>query len=640
MTEIISAAVLLILIMDPLGNLPIFMSVLKHTEPKRRRAIMIRELLIALLLMLIFLFAGEKILGFLNLRAETVSISGGIILFLIAIKMIFPGQEGSSSGLPAGEEPFIVPLAIPLVAGPSLLATLMLLSHQYPNQMGHLVAALMLAWGGTVAILLQSSLFLRLLGEKGVNALERLMGLVLIMISTQMFLDGIRTWMRGKTPGNCRVFLAGSDERLGQQAERNHPDNRPGGAEDGFHHRPGLQRLCFRRAGKLAEQPEAGVIYVTHHDRATGDTNRQGCHLNAVIIQLLDNRHHQTNRRQTGHGCGALNNTYRRRQHEAGNRDRQAHTGQRFAQCRAHAGVHQHLFEHATGTDNQQDNARRLQRLAAYRHHFFFIHALTIGQAINSHQASHQNRGERVANELQPFVQRRAWRGKASGNRFQANQHQRQQNQRQAEAKGRQLAFPQVRLGDVIRNFQLNKLADEVPEQRPGDNHARDRGAQANQDHPAKVSVHLGGQQHRRGPRQQERRSGSDAGKQRDHQFHQVCPGMTRHRKRDANQQHDSHFKEQGQRANQARQANRVVRAAVAEGLQHFDGNLIHRAGFMQNFTEHRTEGDHNRQKAQRTAHAFLHGVGDFVERHAGEKPGTNRNHHQSHEGVHTRLHY
>lgn len=197
MSEILSAAVLLILIMDPLGNLPIFMSVLKHTEPRRRRAIMIRELFIALLIMLIFLFAGEKILAFLNLSAETVSISGGIILFLIAIKMIFPGAEGSSSGLPAGDEPFIVPLAIPLVAGPSLLATLMLLSHQYPHQMGHLVIALMLAWGGTVAILLQSTLFLRLLGEKGVNALERLMGLILVMMATQMFLDGVRVWMKG-----------------------------------------------------------------------------------------------------------------------------------------------------------------------------------------------------------------------------------------------------------------------------------------------------------------------------------------------------------------------------------------------------------------------------------------------------------
>ncbi|MFS2221780.1 YhgN family NAAT transporter [Pantoea sp. B65] len=196
MTEMISATILLLLIMDPLGNLPIFMSVLKHLEPKRRRVVLIRELLIALVIMLLFLFAGEKILTFLNLRTETVSISGGIILFLIAIKMIFPSQESSSSGLSAGEEPFLVPLAIPLVAGPSLLATLMLLSHQYPNQMGHLVVALMIAWGMTVVILLLSGLFLRLLGDKGVNALERLMGLILIMLATQMFLDGIRAYLK------------------------------------------------------------------------------------------------------------------------------------------------------------------------------------------------------------------------------------------------------------------------------------------------------------------------------------------------------------------------------------------------------------------------------------------------------------
>jgi len=196
MTEMISATVLLFLIMDPLGNLPIFMSVLKHIEPKRRRVIVIREMLMALLLMLLFLFAGERILSFLNLRTETVSISGGLILFLIAIRMIFPTQEGGGHGLSAGEEPFLVPLAIPLVAGPSILATLMLLSHQYPLQMDHLAIALMIAWGCSVVILMLSGLFLRLLGDKGVNALERLMGLLLVMLSTQMFLDGVRTYLR------------------------------------------------------------------------------------------------------------------------------------------------------------------------------------------------------------------------------------------------------------------------------------------------------------------------------------------------------------------------------------------------------------------------------------------------------------
>ncbi|RLM20702.1 antibiotic transporter [Brenneria alni] len=196
MTEMISATVLLLLIMDPLGNLPIFMSVLKHLDPKRRRVVLIREMLIALGLMLIFLFAGERILSFLNLRTETVSISGGIILFLIAIRMIFPSQQGSSTGLPAGEEPFLVPLAIPLVAGPSLLATLMLLSHQYPHQLPHLTLALFIAWMTSFIILLLSDLFLRLLGEKGVSALEKLMGLILVMLSTQMFLDGVRAYMK------------------------------------------------------------------------------------------------------------------------------------------------------------------------------------------------------------------------------------------------------------------------------------------------------------------------------------------------------------------------------------------------------------------------------------------------------------
>ncbi|PIJ43813.1 YhgN family NAAT transporter [Tatumella sp. OPLPL6] len=196
MTELFSAAVLLVLIMDPLGNLPIFMSVLKHIDPKRRRVIIIRELLIALVIMLLFLFTGEKMLAFLNLRAETVSISGGIILFLIAIKMIFPSPESTTSGLPAGEEPFLVPLAIPLLAGPSLLATLMLMSHQYPGDMGMLIIALFIAWGITATILMMSGLFLRLLGSKGVNALERLMGLILIMIATQMFLDGIRAYLK------------------------------------------------------------------------------------------------------------------------------------------------------------------------------------------------------------------------------------------------------------------------------------------------------------------------------------------------------------------------------------------------------------------------------------------------------------
>ncbi len=197
-----------------------------------------------------------------------------------------------------------------------------------------------------------------------------------------------------------------------------------------------------------------------------------------------------------------------------------------------------------------------------------------------------------------------------------------------------------MRLGDVIRNVQLNVTADEVAPQRTGDNHSRYRRTQANQDHPAKVSVHLGGQQHRRRPRQQKRRRCRHARKQRNDQLHEVSAGMTRHRERDANQQHNRHFEEQRQRANQTSQTNRVVRTAVAEGFQHLDRNLIDRARLVQNLAKHRAQRHHNGQEAERAAHPFFHRRRDFVERHAGKETGTNRNHHQSNEGVHTRLHH
>ncbi|XBC38593.1 MAG: YhgN family NAAT transporter [Buchnera aphidicola (Melaphis rhois)] len=196
MNEMISSTILLILIMDPLGNLPIFMSILKNLKPNRRRIVLLREMIVALLIMLLFLFAGENILVFLNLKTETVSISGGIILFLIAIKMIFPSYKYEKNTKNTREEPFLVPLAIPLVAGPSLLATLILLSHEYLNKIMYLTGSLLIAWTCTVIILLSSNMFLRLFGSKGVDALERLMGLILIMLSTQMFLDGVKSWFQ------------------------------------------------------------------------------------------------------------------------------------------------------------------------------------------------------------------------------------------------------------------------------------------------------------------------------------------------------------------------------------------------------------------------------------------------------------
>ncbi|MGO2498516.1 MAG: YhgN family NAAT transporter [Vibrio litoralis] len=192
--EILSAAVMLFLIMDPLGNLPVVLSILKHLEPKRRRIVLVRELLFALVILLLFLYAGKSILSFLHVKAETLSISGGLILFIIAIRMIFP-QPGGVVGLAAGEEPFFVPMAIPMIAGPSVIASLLLLSTQSPDRMLDWSIAVFLAWGGTFLILMFYNFFHRILGEKGLKAIERLMGLLLVMMSTQMFLDGLKQYL-------------------------------------------------------------------------------------------------------------------------------------------------------------------------------------------------------------------------------------------------------------------------------------------------------------------------------------------------------------------------------------------------------------------------------------------------------------
>lgn len=192
--DMITAAVMLFLIMDPVGNLPVFLSILRPFSPERRRRIMVRELLISLVVLLVFLFAGQELLNLLNLRQESVSIAGGIVLFLIAIRMIFPG-EGGVTGLPEGEEPLIVPMAIPMIAGPSTLAALVLLSHQYPHQMTDWTIALLLAWLGSSVILMFYEWINRILGERVLKAMERLMGMLLVMIAVQMLLDGLGNYL-------------------------------------------------------------------------------------------------------------------------------------------------------------------------------------------------------------------------------------------------------------------------------------------------------------------------------------------------------------------------------------------------------------------------------------------------------------
>jgi len=191
----LSAGILLFLIMDPLGNIPVFLSLLKGVAPARRRRVLLRELLIALAVLFAFLFGGPYILKLLQLKQESVSIAGGIILFLIGVKMVFPPKEGGIFGDSAGGEPFIVPMAIPGVAGPSAMAALLLLTNTQPGKLLQWSAALFVAWFATAVILLSATYLYKVLGESVLTALERLMGMILIALSVQMLLDGITAYL-------------------------------------------------------------------------------------------------------------------------------------------------------------------------------------------------------------------------------------------------------------------------------------------------------------------------------------------------------------------------------------------------------------------------------------------------------------
>ncbi|MBD3236974.1 MAG: NAAT family transporter [Candidatus Eisenbacteria bacterium] len=186
-----SAAVVLFFVMDPLGNLPVMLSLLKEMEPRRRRLVILRELFFALAILLLFLFLGQAILDFLDLRQESVTIAGGIVLLVIGLRMIFPLKHHGVMGDQPGGEPFLVPLAVPLIAGPSAMATLILMVRSAPEQLWSWLVALLVAWLTTAVILMMGPFLYRVLRVRGLAAVERLMGMLLLMIAVQMVLNGI-----------------------------------------------------------------------------------------------------------------------------------------------------------------------------------------------------------------------------------------------------------------------------------------------------------------------------------------------------------------------------------------------------------------------------------------------------------------
>jgi len=180
--------------MDPFGNVPIFLSVLDSVPDQRRRLVLIRELVIALAIIVFFIFCGQYLLGFLGLKQESVSIAGGIILFLIALRMVFPSADKGASQQLDGE-PLLVPLAIPLIAGPSLLAVLLLFATGEGVRLFDLMMAAGLAWAATFLVLFLSTFLYQFLTKRGLMAIERLMGMILVALSVQLFLDGVSGYL-------------------------------------------------------------------------------------------------------------------------------------------------------------------------------------------------------------------------------------------------------------------------------------------------------------------------------------------------------------------------------------------------------------------------------------------------------------
>lgn len=185
----------LFLLMDSIGNIPLYISFLKNVPAKRQRIVILREMTIALAIIILFNFLGEGLMEFLHIQNDTVQIAGGVILFILCLKMIFPPPHDPNESLPHDMEPFIVPLAVPLVAGPAVLAAVMIYSKQ-ENSSFVMLSAIILAWAASLIILLGASFLKKILGWRGIVAMERLMGLILILIAVQMFLSGLSSFVQ------------------------------------------------------------------------------------------------------------------------------------------------------------------------------------------------------------------------------------------------------------------------------------------------------------------------------------------------------------------------------------------------------------------------------------------------------------
>ena len=189
----LSALVLLLLVLDPFGSLPIFVAVMRNVDPARRSRVALRETTIAFVVLALFMVGGQGFLALMRLSERSLEVAGGVILLMVAIRMIF-SHEGGVYGTPEGKEPFIFPLAVPLMAGPSAMATVLLLASRQPDRVLAWAGALTCAMAVSGAVLLLCERIRKLLGDSVVSALEKLMGLVLTAIAVEMILAGLKQY--------------------------------------------------------------------------------------------------------------------------------------------------------------------------------------------------------------------------------------------------------------------------------------------------------------------------------------------------------------------------------------------------------------------------------------------------------------
>lgn len=186
--SIIQLAMIFFIVTNPIGNSPTIIALIKDYSVREQQKILLREAIISMLLAMFFLFLGETFLNCLNIQNFALTTSGGVLLFIVALKMIFSTRDERQIVGPK-QAPFIVPIATPLLSGAGLLTMIMLYSKQEANDM-KILLAILLAWVGVTAVLVAAPYMQIFLGKRGLAALEQLMGMLLAMIATEMIVNG------------------------------------------------------------------------------------------------------------------------------------------------------------------------------------------------------------------------------------------------------------------------------------------------------------------------------------------------------------------------------------------------------------------------------------------------------------------